>query len=625
MSTKKMDRWAWLAGWLLVCQAGIVGAAAAAVEHPRLLITPERVAVIRRKIQEKHPHYLGAYELMVRHAAKPPDGWVKAGYGPCYRSRSLAFLSLVAPDAAERKRFAQLAAKIVPDAGYIKSRGGSKTLGYAMQTFGVALTYDWAYNEWTPEQRARAEATLAFCKGHWAKNRRVSENNVTEYNFYGVLYGCRTMMWLALGEEKNPRVAKIADILRQHLTQVGGELGAHGEGMGYTEYPAGFSLPAAYALAQHGHPGPLEAAKKHAFWKLNMYARSSMGKWRTYIQYGVGSGASSYEGLSTMAMTMCPQDQLPYYLWHYDRETGQFAKRLSGEYQFDSHRGNTPFSMIFYPDNVKAKDPTGRFPKMVYDSHGFWFLRNRWKDPDDIQVAILGDIKPNAGWNNQEQLNIRLMAFDTMFFGGPGKTKKDSNQSTLLVDGRYNPEGKGHIPGKNIAGDVKPDGGYAIVGSGNLYKSLGVDDVQRHLLVKFSDPKANTAIISTLDDIKSAAEHKYTWQVNLGPGSDKGGRRLEDDGIKSSTGKEAGRPFFLLNGRNGYVKGWVLHPADATIKAGDPLQVDAKGKDAKIWMVMHVAPGKTQAKAAVSGDGMQSVLKVGGQTIRFDGKRIEVK
>lgn len=199
MSTKKMDRWAWLAGWLLVCQAGIVGAAAAAVEHPRLLITPERVAVIRRKIQEKHPHYL----------------------------------------------------------------------------------------------------------------------------------------------------------------------------------------------------------------------------------------------------------------WHYDRETGRFAKRLSGEYQFDSHRGNTPFSMIFYPDNVKAKDPTGRFPKMVYDSHGFWFLRNRWKDPDDILVAILGDIKPNAGWNNQEQLNIRLMAFDTMFFGGLGKTKTDSNQSTLLVDGRFHPKGKGHIPGKSQRIEVK--------------------------------------------------------------------------------------------------------------------------------------------------------------------------
>ena len=609
---------------------GILGARAAEVKHPRVLVTPERVALIRKKIQEKHPHFHGVYELMLKRAEKPPANWVSHKYGPCYRSRELAFLSLIAPDAADRKRFAEMAAKIVPDTGYIESRGGSKTLGYAMQTFGVALTYDWAYNEWTPEQRAKTEKTLEFCKQHWATNRRVSESNVTEYNFFGVLYGCRTMMWLALGEEKNPRVAKIADIMTKHLAAVGGELGAHGEGMGYTEYPGGFSLPAAYALAQHGYPAALAAAKEHAFWTLNMYVQTFMDPvQRKFLQYGVSHRGNSCEGMASLTLALCPKERLPGYLWFYDRHVGRLSS-APDDWRFDSHRGNSGFSMVCYPDGVTAKDPTGTLPKMVYDSHGFWFFRNRWKDKNDIQCAILGDLKKNHGWGQPEQLNIRLMAFDTAFIGGPGKERGMENYSTLLVDGGYafkGPKVKGaHHPGRKIASEARDDGGYVIVGGGDFYQSMGVKDAKRHLLVKFSGPEENSAIVSTLDEITSGSEHTYTWQANIGP---EGMTKVEakkprpnSDGVVTTSGTEAGRPYFLLTGRNGHVKGWVLHPADATIKTGDPLQIDTKSKDAKIWVVMHAAPGKKPAKATVAGEGMQSVLKIGGKTVRFGDGRV---
>ena len=141
------------------------------------------------------------------------------------------------------------------------------------------------------------------------------------------------------------------------------------------------------------------------------------------------------------------------------------------------------------------------------------------------------------------------------------------------------------------------------------YKSLAVDDLQRHVLVDFSLGK-DAAVLSTLDRVKSSKTHAYTWNVNLG--DDKG-----DGGIKVAAGSEAGRQTFLLKGKNGWVKGWVLHPADARIKTGDPLQIETKGADTDIWIAMLVGNG-TPPKGAITGEGLASVLKIAGQTIRFD-------
>jgi hypothetical protein len=98
-----------------------------------------------------------------------------------------------------------------------------------------------------------------------------------------------------------------------------------------------------------------------------------------------------------------------------------------------------------------------------------------------------------------------------------------------------------------------------------------------------------------------------------------------DDNVKVTAGTENGRPVFLLEGRNnGFVKGWVLEPADAKITAGDPLQIETGGTDAKIWVVMFVGSGRAPV-AQVSGSGMQTVHKVGDRTTSFDGARLVVK
>ena len=83
--------------------------------------------------------------------------------------------------------------------------------------------------------------------------------------------------------------------------------------------------------------------------------------------------------------------------------------------------------------------------------------------------------------------------------------------------------------------------------------------------------------------------------------------------------------MFLLEGRNnGFVKGWVLEPADARITASDPLKIETGRTDTKIWVVMFVGSGKPPV-AQVSGSGMRSVLKIGDRTTSFDSPRLVVK
>jgi hypothetical protein len=266
---------------------------------------------------------------------------------------------------------------------------------------------------------------------------------------------------------------------------------------------------------------------------------------------------------------------------------------------------------------VAAKDPTGVFPPVYYDeTRGFAFLRNRWKDWDDIQVTISADAYKNAmGWDQPDALALNLMAFNTRFFGAHAKRGTISAYSALLVDGKY---GSGKSLGKADTCEPAKDGAYVIADGGPTYAELKCDSVQRHLLAKFAG-EGSQALLSTLDRIKSATAHTYTWQGNLG-------NETGDDGIVAGGGQEAGRPMFLLKGRNeGFVKGWVVHPADAAVEAkGDPLRITAKGGDADIWLVMLVGQG-TPPEATVTGTGLDSVLTVAGRKVRFDAKANRIK
>jgi hypothetical protein len=385
--------------------------------------------------------------------------------------------------------------------------------------------------------------------------------------------------------------------------------------------------------------------------------------------------------MASLVLKTVPAEQMPYYLWWYNRCEG-IHRPVEGVLKFDSHRGLMPYALLCYPIGVQEKDPTGVFPTSYYSElRGFAFFRNRWKDADDIQVSISADAYTGGiGWDTCGTMGLNLVAFNTRFFGQPDKGGSVAAYSTLLVDGK-NTAGKAAL-GKADTHEPAKDGGYTIVDGGTVYTGLGCESAKRHLLVKFAADKSE-AVLSTLDRIQSATQHTYTWQGNLGD-------QNNNDGIVATSGQEVGRPMFLLKGHNnGFVKGWVVHPADAKVsivetrvvrkkadpqpkevpekqgakieapsldEAGgansgggialeaptpkktavvapkpeeveivrDPLQLTVKGDNADIWVVMFVGQG-VPPEATVAGNGLDSVLNVAGRKVRFDGTTNRIK
>lgn len=585
---------------------GFTGFAHGEEQHPRIFITPARLTVIRQQAAVKDSHHQLALAQLKALLDKPDTEAAGDKYGDGYKAVENAFLSAVAEDPVEKKKYADAAFQWI--AGWTKT--GSATLGKSMEGRCLALAYDWAWPAWSAEQRAtmrqRVDAVLAALGGVTHSNLGGDRSS----NFVGVIRGAELLLQLASGAAvKSDRCQFLVGELKRYFDSFG-DVGASQEGPGYTEYPGPFAFGAALAAQECGDATLTDAIGKHAFWKMLMYTRSTSPQANQSLQWGVGGGADYTEGWSSQMLALCPADQLPAYLWWYDRTVGRLTTATMA-HRFDEDRHGAVWALLYYPVGVTAKDPTGTFPTAVADKRGYIWFRNHWQATGSILTELIAQTKKDEkGWNQPEQLAINLLAFGQHFIAGPAKNTKPESYSALLVDGKYTYKDATTRLGKVVAFEPGKDGGYAIVQGGEMYEKLGVNEAVRHLLVNYHS--GNEAIVATLDRVKTGAgAHTYTWQANTSVG------------LAAST--EAGRPCFLLKGaENAFVKGWVLHPADAEVSPAKPLRVTTKGGDADIWVVMFVGTG-TPPTGQISGNGLASVLTVAGSTVQFAAEKERIQ
>lgn len=595
--------------------------------HPRIFVTAERIDQIRAQLNVHGSHHKSAYKTMrarVNSSSSAAYTSPATQYGRSYFAREAAFLALLAPDITTQRKYADMAF-LAMKSSYLDEKQEKWAykgygLGRAMMCLGLAIPYDWCHNIWTEEQRAYMKRKITEALNAWPEYRHPNLGDVRGSNWAAVCRGGELVLMLCAGEEKNraARYTFLKNELIQHIRNGFGDLGVSQEGLGYTEYPGGFLLPAVYACASIGDYDLVNAARTRNWWKLAMYTHSFQPHSRKFIMSGVGHSSNYDEGWASLLLTLVPEDQLPYFVWWYDRHMGRLAPGRLDE-KFDAHRAGTVWSILYYPERITPRDPTGVYPFATGDSRGYYFFRNRWRDEDDILASIMADAHHHGhAWDKPEQLAINLMAYNTRYIGGPGKKgggKEDPDCelfSTLLVDGKYALPGAVKETGRAITFEPSELGGYAVVGGGSLYEKLGVKSANRHMLAYLAMP-GNRALFTTFDDIKSNVEHSYAWQANLGS-------EFDDDNIGVDTGREAGRPAFILAGRNeSYVKGWVMHPADAIIEMGDPLRIRMIDKDANIWVVMLVGAGRPPT-ASITGSGLDGKLTVDGVTISYDRK-----
>lgn len=592
-------------------------------KHPRLILTPSQVGALRQAVEQPGAHHrrvLAAMKQRVDIAAED------LAHGPRNLARAtLAREAAVIYVITDDLRYATLAYEALrlidqnPGERGLPDRGDG--LSRAAAGLAFALCYDWCYNGWTILQRDAIRGRILDSLDAWPDygHSTFGGDKVSYWN--AVCRSSELIMMLATYQERSRdrRLEDIKEDLRQHMRSAYGPTGLSQEGLGAVAEACLYMAPAVYALRSIGDNSLDGDFDAQAWWKLALFTSSMVTAGedgRRMLQSGVSPSVPGDRGWLSVLIPTVPRERLAHYLWFYDRTVGVDAADGEGDDTcFDARDAGGTWALLCYPTDGKADDPGASLGHTLADAErGAYLFRNQWRNHDDVLISLSADARSQGfAWDRPEALNLSVIAFGQPFISGPAKQRRSSYVSTLLVDGRAD-RGRGADGDTGLIDSFATtnDGGYAIVGGGTQYKSLGMDDVRRHLLVDFSG-RCGYDLFATLDRVVAADDrpHDYTYQLNIG---DEQG----DAGLAVTTGEEAGRVTFLLTAGDGaFCKGWVVAPRDATIQAGDPLRIDVRGVNTEIWVTMVVGRGDPPT-ATFKGEGLNSALHLGEAVITYD-------
>jgi hypothetical protein len=599
---------------LIVLLLPVTGKASAWEEHPRLILHAQRLAEIRKAIMVQGSHHQQAFSVLEKKVQQNDFRLFRASegnwnYARAYMAQAAAFLFQLTGDTTYAHIAYQTVSDIFSDPGperrlpYSESYGDKVDRNYGLSRatvgLGLAYTYDWCYHAWTPAQRLFVKEKMQQALDSWQTYRHANlESRHQASNWVAVCRGGELILMLAAGEEKErkERFAFLKYSLSQHLQNAYSPAGFTQEGIAYCGYAGIFLLPALYALESTGDTALLEKAKEKAWWRWLMFAGTFIPNEngaRHVMQTGVDGMAPANEGWASLLLHLVPSAELSQYLYFYDRHEGKLAKAPATQ-KYDALRAGMVWALLYYPETVKAKNPSGEagFSALADTEAGMYYFRNRWQDEQDIIVSLMADKRHHShAWDQAEAFQVQFAGLGTFFTQGPFKERQAYRYSTLLVDGQNSLHNKqnGHtggtvqyLKGKNKAAAIVIDGG-------EKYKALRVE-AQRHAFVSF--PAPDVAMIALNDYMQADTAHAYTWNLHLGEEV----KAEINEGVRTYT-------TFLLQGKNtAYVKGWVLPAWDSSLSGAEvnivqpqagvqALQVETQGKSGSIRVVLLLGRG----------------------------------
>jgi ribosomal protein L35AE/L33A len=353
----------------------------------------------------------------------------------------------------------------LPESGYGLAR--------AATGMGFALAYDWAASGWTQAQQDYIRGKIQTSLDAWTTYSHPNFSSPYGSNWVAVCRSAELVMMLAVGEEANPnrssRFNNLKFWLREHIKAAYGDIGWTQEGQGYLAYAGGFLMPAIYALRSIDDGYLEDTLATVRFEQLPLYA-GTFDAAQTSLQFGVSGPGFDAEGWSSFLMDYASPSLQPYYQYFYDHHRG-LANPAPDSAKFDHRRAGTVWSVLYYPTETAALDPTGVLPVAIQDSDkGVYLFRNRWQDVNDILLSFMGDFEHGAGWDQSEAFALGLRAYNTHYFGGPIHENGAQYFSRLIVDGKA---GNDRLTGAADFFESRSAGGYAIVDGGSSYSDLG--------------------------------------------------------------------------------------------------------------------------------------------------------
>lgn len=586
-----------------------------------LWVSEERVDELRQLVIQPGTHHQRAFVAMKDYIDSNQYDVIKVPsrqgttWNPerSYLAQQAALASLLSTAAQDRDHYANVAYDAVraiyddPDADGHQLTGSNSNLSKATISMAFSLSYDWAYERWTAPQRAWVLEKMTHALGVWPSIGHTNFGGNLSSNHLAVFRGAEMCMLLSAGEELN-QPARYKQLRGNLLTNANthGSRGWGQEGNYYMSYGQIFLLPAKIAVTRSGDPTMKvnQSQKQHHL--VPMFA-SMYSPTFDSINWGVG-GAIWDGGFISLNMEAAPEGEKAYYRWFFDRYMG-VLNPVADSAKFDAVRQGRIWSILYYPDHATPVSPATAYPVAIEDTGGF-FMRSGWDDVNDVLIYLGTDRAfYSPGWDAPDALSMVLMANGKRYLNGPGNTAHEPSAkdlySTILVDNAVAVTGQ---TGGRLDFRLHEKGAYAIATGGSAYANMGVGTAHRHLLADFSGASGSEALLGVRDKLRTAhGSHEYRWQINTAD---------SQVTVESS----AGRPSFTLGhpGEDGYLRGWVLHPADAVIQTGaGRLFFNVNGEDADLWVVMAVGTGSAPSPV-ISGVGMDSQFSLHGTLLTYD-------
>jgi hypothetical protein len=561
---------------------------AATTQAQKIFIDDVALKSIQNQVEIKGSHHFSAYQALKWRIDQNDLSVYREDvnrYNRSYLAQELAFASLLEQSEQDKRFYANKAFHVIREfyENPEQQRFPHKDYGLsrAMMQLGLALPYNWCKKYWLEEKVAFVEDKIDEALDSWLSYDHANFWDEKGSNWVAVCRGGELVLLLASGQKeiRKDRYDFLNEQLIAHMQNGYGDHGATQEGMGYLEYGGTFLLKAVFAAVSLGDSTLYEEARKHAWWKLAMYAESFQPHERKFLMTGVAGSGGLDEGWSSLLLNLVPREELPYYIWFYDRHMGQSAPGAEQE-KYDSERAGTIWSILYYPVGIESKDPGNNYKSGIYDSNGYFFFRNRWKDEDDILFSIMSDEHHHGhAWDQPEVFALNLMAYNTRFIGGPSKTRDNANYSTLFVDGTYFTKGAVRLTGKTNQYEITDNTGLICIDGGALYRALGLENAERYVALRFMEE--NSALICIVDEVIANTERQLTWQLNVG--NEEGMDGIEVQLLETK---------FSLETVHGRVDGWVLAPNDANINPSkDPLQVAFNSENRQSMVLLYVHDG----------------------------------
>lgn len=293
-------------------------------------------------------------------------------------------------------------------------------------------------------------------------------------------------------------------------------------------------------------------------------------------------------------------------------------------------------SFINYPLDMKPVHPQEGMPRhWSAGTFGLHIFRSGWEGRDEFVAQVWGKASLIKGWNHPNAGGFQIYGLGrpwTWVDNDPG-TIRDTYSVVLLPEDTINDGACGRLvhekAGPDGSGSLTLDLGdvYAKPSPG-LYDQMtnrNPDRLQpsgisglRAVAFDYSGKSGAPALMALVDKIEGGGKRLWTWQKPV----------EADHAIAGNT--------FTIKYPDATMQATFVTPGDAKIEYADDAKKEGKSAKQGFWGTLHrfkVEAGGSffvvatfqrgePPKVTVEGTGLDATVTVGGQKVRFDGKKI---